>query len=52
MAMVKGEQKAIEVEEGDLYVSFWHSGDDYFVYSQEEMDEYIHQQHEIQMGGM
>lgn len=46
------EQRAIEVEEGDLYVSFWHSGDDYFVYSQEEMDEYIHQQHEIQIGGM
>lgn len=46
------EQRAIETEEGDLYVSFWNSGDGYFVYNQEEMDEYIHQQHEIQMGGM
>lgn len=46
------EQRAIETEEGDLYVSFWNSGDGYFVYSQEEMDEYIHQQHEMRMGGM
>lgn len=46
------EQRAIETEEGDLYVSFWNSGDGYFVYNQEEMDEYIHQQHKIQMGGM
>lgn len=46
------EQRAIETEEGDLYVSFWNSGDGYFVYNQEEMDEYIHQQHEIQMGEM
>lgn len=46
------EQKAVEIEEGDLYVSFWHSGDDYFVYSQEEMDAYIHEQHEMRMGGM
>lgn len=46
------EQRAIEVEEGDLYVSFWDCRNHYFVYNQEEMDEYIHQQHEIQMGGM
>lgn len=46
------EQRAIEVEEGDLYVSFWNSGDGYFVYSQEEMDDYIHEQHQIWMGGM
>lgn len=46
------EQRALEVEEGELYVSFWDCKNDYFVYSQEEMDEYIHQQHEIQMGGM
>lgn len=46
------EQKAVEIEEGDLYVSFWHSGDDYFVYSQEEMDAYIHKQREMRMGGM
>jgi hypothetical protein len=46
------EQRAVEIEEGDLYVSFWHSGDDYFVYSQEEMDAYIHEQREMWMGGM
>lgn len=46
------EQRAFEIEEGDLYVSFWHSGDDYFVYSQEEMDAYIHEQREMRMGGM
>lgn len=46
------EQRAIEAEEGDLYVSFWNSGDGYFVYSQEEMDNYIHEQHQMQMGGM
>ena len=46
------EQRAVEIEEGDLYVSFWHSGDDYFVYSQEEMDTYIHEQREMRMGGM
>lgn len=46
------EQRAIETEEGDLYVSFWNSGDGYFIYSQDEMDEYIRQQHEMRMGGM
>ncbi len=46
------EQRAIETEEGDLYVSFWNSGDGYFVYSQDEMDAYIRQQHEMRMGGM
>lgn len=46
------EQRAVEIEEGDLYVSFWHSGDDYFVYSQEELDAYIHEQHEMRMGGI
>lgn len=46
------EQRSIGVEEGDLYVSFWYSGNGYFVYSQEEMDDYIHEQHEMQMGGM
>lgn len=46
------EQRAIETKEGDLYVSFWNSGDGYFVYSQDEMDAYIRQQHEMRMGGM
>ena len=31
------EQREIRVDEGDLYVSYWHSGDDYFLYTTEEM---------------
>lgn len=46
------EQHEIETEDGAMYVSFWHSGDDYFVYDQAEMDEYIEQQTGQQMGGM
>lgn len=33
------EQQPIPTDEGDLYVSFWHSGDDYYLRTQEEMDE-------------
>lgn len=46
------EQQDIETEDGRLSVSFWHSGNDYFIYDQEEMDEYIVQQHGQQFGGM
>ena len=38
------EQRAIETEDGDLYVSMWDSGDDYFVYDEEEMNDYLSQQ--------
>lgn len=37
------EQREIETDDGGLYVSFWDSGKDYFIYSQEEMDEYLEQ---------
>ena len=37
------EQRPIETEDGDLYVSMWNSGDDYFVYDEEEMNEYLDQ---------
>lgn len=37
------EQREIETDEGGLYVSFWDSGKDYFIYTQEEMDEYLEQ---------
>ena len=43
------EQRPIETEDGDLYVSMWDSGDDYFVYDEEEMNDYLAQQ---QSGGM
>ena len=32
------EQQAIDTEDSDLYVSFWYSGDDYFLCSEEELD--------------
>ncbi len=37
------EQREIETDEGGLYVSFWDSENDYFIYTQEEMDEYLEQ---------
>lgn len=37
------EQREIETDDGGLYVSFWNSGKDYFIYTQEEMDEYLEQ---------
>ncbi len=46
------EQKDIETDDGTLNVSFWHSGDGYFIYDQAEMDEYINQQSNMQMGVM
>ena len=46
------EQREISMDEGDLYVSFWHSGDDYFIHTQEEMDEYINQGNGLKIGGM
>lgn len=46
------EQQDIKTEDGSLNVSFWHSGNDYFIYDQAEMDEYINQQSNMQMGGM
>ena len=32
------EQQPIPTEDGDLFVSFWHSGDDYFLCSEKELD--------------
>ena len=46
------EQREIPTDDGDMYVSFWHSGDDYFIYTQEEMDEYLNQGEGFKMGGM
>lgn len=46
------EQREIHTDEGDLYVSFWQSGNDYFVHTQSEMDEYINQSNGLKIGGM
>lgn len=37
------EQHEIEIDEGDLYVSFWHCGDDYFLETEDEFYERIEQ---------
>lgn len=42
------EQRPIETEDGDLYVSMWNS-DNYFIYDSDEFEEYLLQQ---QNGGM
>ena len=38
------EQQPIDTEDGDLYVSFWNSGDDYAIMTQDELDAYIESQ--------
>lgn len=45
------EQRPIFTEDGELFVSMWNSGDDYFVYDDEEMDQFLQSQGQ-QMGGM
>lgn len=37
------EQREIKTDEGDMYVSFWHSGDDYYIRTKEEMEEALYQ---------
>lgn len=46
------EQREIHTDDGDLYVAFWQSGNDYFIHTQSEMDEYINQGQGLKMGGM
>lgn len=45
------EQQPIDTMDGELFVSFWNSGDDYAMMTESEFDEY-RQQNEMQMGGM
>lgn len=45
------EQQPIDTMDGELFVSFWNSGDDYAMMTDSEFDEYL-QQNEMQMGGM
>ena len=44
------EQRPIETDEGDLYVSYWNSSDDYFLCTENELDEHL-EPHQG-MGGM
>ncbi len=46
------EQRDIPVSEGTLYVSFWNYDSDYFIYTEDEMNEYLSQQTDIKFGGM
>ncbi|MBR5947111.1 MAG: hypothetical protein IKZ82_00500, partial [Clostridia bacterium] len=45
------EQQPIRTDEGDLYVSFWNSGDDYRIMERDELDGFIDAQN-FTMGGM
>ena len=45
------EQQPIDTMDGELFVSFWNSSDDYAMMTESEFDEYL-QQNEMQMGGM
>ena len=46
------EQQPIDTEDGDLFVSFWHPGDSYFLCTEDELDDCIEESHGQQMGGM
>ncbi len=46
------EQRPIETEDGDLFVSFWHAGDSYFLCTEDELDDCIEESHGMQFGGM
>ena len=35
------EQRHISTDEGDLYVSYWQSGDDYFLCTEDELEEHL-----------
>ena len=44
------EQREIRIPDGEMYVSFWNSGDDYFMLNSDEFDEYLAQ--DQGMGGI
>lgn len=45
------EQREIKTEEGDIYVSFWHSGDDFFIKTEQELKQRQTQDFGMKMGG-
>lgn len=46
------EQHPVTVDDGDLYISFWNSNDDWFLYTDSEMDEYLNGQSGHRIGGI
>ncbi|GFH93994.1 hypothetical protein IMSAGC003_00524 [Lachnospiraceae bacterium] len=45
------EQREIKTEEGELCVSFWHSGDDFFIKTEQELKQWQTQDFGMKMGG-
>lgn len=45
------EQQPIDTEDGKLYVSFWHSGEDHAMMTEDEFEDYL-QNTEMTIGGM
>lgn len=46
------ESVPIDSEDGMLFVSFWHGGNDYFIRTENEMDEFLKTENRQVMGGM
>lgn len=44
------EQRPIETENGDLYISMWQSGESYFVYDESEIDEFLARNQQMKLG--
>lgn len=45
-------QQPIHTEDGNLFVSFWHPGDSYFLCAEDELDGFIEKAQEMQLGGI
>ena len=45
------EQREIRIDEGDLLVSFWNCQGNYFLYTDDEMSEYLGQRNGMKFGG-
>ena len=43
------EQRPISTDEGDLHVSYWQSGDDYFLCTEDELEEHLNQHQGMKM---
>lgn len=43
------EQREIRIPDGEMYVSFWNSGNDYFMYNESEFDNYLQ---DLEIGGI
>ena len=46
------ESQGIDTEDGMLFVSFWHGGNDYFINTEKEMDAFVENQNGQSMGGI